>query len=232
MSEDQSTRKHEHLILIVDDIQKNLQVLGNTLMDEKYKVAVSSSGVQALQICEETPPDLILLDVMMPDLDGYEVCARLKKSPKTKNIPIIFLTAKSETDDIVRGFSLGGVDYISKPFNRVELLTRVKTHLELEDSRREIIDLERRNSVLAMGVTANHEINQPLMALSGSLDLLRMTLPEGILTPTHNKCISDMIKSIKRIKYILNQLKTLHTVKFQNYTETTTMVVLEDEEGF
>ena len=123
------------LILIVDDVARNLQVLGTILSKENYKIAAANNGEQAISIANSTLPDLILLDIMMPGINGYEACVRLKKNPKTRDIPIIFLTAKIELDDIVKGFEAGAVDYITKPFNSVELLVRTKTHLELKISR-------------------------------------------------------------------------------------------------
>jgi phosphoserine phosphatase RsbU/P len=127
-------------IFIVDDLDENLQVLGSTLTENGYDVAAASSGIEALEILEEETdlPDLILLDVMMPDLDGWDTCKRIKESKKTKDIPVIFLTAKAEVEDMVKGFDSGGVDYITKPFNSRELLARVKTHLELKYSKEEL----------------------------------------------------------------------------------------------
>lgn len=123
------------LILIVDDILNNLQIIGNTLIDEGYEISMAQNGKQALEMVENIQPDLILLDVMMPEMDGFEACAKFKENEMTKNIPIIFLTAKNETEDIVKGFEVGGIDYIVKPFNSSELLARVKTYLELKRSR-------------------------------------------------------------------------------------------------
>ncbi len=131
-------KKKKSLILIVDDIPKNLQVLGSVLRVEGYEIAIAMNGKQALKIVEDILPDLILLDVMMPELDGYETCEILKKSRRTKDIPVIFLTAKTETEDIARGFELGAVDYINKPFKSVELLARVKTHIDLKKSKEEL----------------------------------------------------------------------------------------------
>ena len=124
--------KTKPIILIVDDVPKNIQVLGTILSKLECEIAVAMNGQQALDTVEKFIPDLILLDVMMPILDGHEVCRRLKKSDTTKNIPIIFLTAKTETEDIVTGFDLGAVDYVTKPFIGNELLARVKTHLSLK----------------------------------------------------------------------------------------------------
>ena len=126
------------LILIVDDIPKNLQLLSSILSAEGYQIAFASNGHQALSVVESTSPDLILLDIMMPEMDGYEVCSKLKQNPKTAHIPIIFLTGRVETEDVVKGFQVGAVDYITKPFNTVELLVRVKTHIDLKLSKDEL----------------------------------------------------------------------------------------------
>ncbi|MCP4756754.1 MAG: response regulator [Proteobacteria bacterium] len=129
------------LILIVDDNPQNIQVLGNTIQEEGYEVAFALNGSQALDFLGKEMPDLILLDIMMPEMDGYTVCETIKANHSIKNIPVIFLTAKQETEDIVRGFEVGAVDYVTKPFNPVELLARVRTHLEIKRSREEISSL-------------------------------------------------------------------------------------------
>lgn len=118
-------------ILIVEDNVKNVQVLGTILMDAKYRVAVANQGSLVFDLLPKVKPELILLDIMMPEMDGFEVCRRLKVEPASKDIPVIFLTAKSETDDIVRGFDLGGSDFITKPFRAKELLARVQTHISI-----------------------------------------------------------------------------------------------------
>lgn len=126
------------LLLIVDDNPQNLQLLGDIVEKNGFEPALALSGKQALEYVLREKPDLILLDIMMPEMDGYEVCKRLKSGPGTKNIPIIFLTAKAETEDVVKGFEAGGVDYVSKPFNSMELMARVKAHVELKLAREEI----------------------------------------------------------------------------------------------
>lgn len=118
-------------ILIVDDTVKNIQVLGTILKQEEYQINVAQNGKQALDVVGKVRPDLILLDVMMPEMDGFEACTHLKQNPETVDIPVIFLTAKVETEDIVKGFELGAVDYVTKPFNPTELLVRVRTHLSI-----------------------------------------------------------------------------------------------------
>ena len=136
-----SNQNKDLRILIVDDILKNIQILGTTLRKEEYQINVAQNGLQALEVTEKVTPDLILLDVMMPELDGFETCERLKANPETRDIPIIFLTAKTATEDIVRGFELGAVDYVTKPFNTSELLSRVNTHLQLKSAREKLEEL-------------------------------------------------------------------------------------------
>lgn len=120
-------------VLVVDDTPANLAVLKETLTPEGYKLAFANTGEKALEIAPQIKPDLILLDVMMPGIDGYETCTRLKADEKTKDIPIIFITAKKETEDIVHGFKVGGIDYVPKPFQQEEVCSRVRTHLELRE---------------------------------------------------------------------------------------------------
>lgn len=131
------------LILIVDDAPKNVQVIGRILYDKYYNVSIASSGKQALELVKNDRPDLILLDIQMPEMDGLEVCRVLKSSELTSKIPVIFLTAKADTDDILKGFEIGAVDYITKPFQALELLARVKTHVEnkkLKENLEELVD--------------------------------------------------------------------------------------------
>ncbi len=122
----------QQTILIVDDSKLNINFLANHLRTD-FKIRVATGGEKALEIAfSENPPDLILLDVVMPDIDGYEVCKKLNNSIETKNIPIIFITGKTSGEDEIYGFSIGAVDYIAKPFNPVVVKARVNTHLELK----------------------------------------------------------------------------------------------------
>jgi putative two-component system response regulator len=124
----------EFTVMVVDDTAANLMLM-NDLLQPFYTVKVASSGVRALKIANSgTPPDLVLLDIMMPEMDGYEVCRQLKSNPATRDIPVIFLTAKTETSDEQMGFELGAVDYITKPISPPIVLARVKTNLTLKAS--------------------------------------------------------------------------------------------------
>ena len=120
------------LVLIVDDNTKNLQLLGEILRNEGFRVGVAINGELALAAVETVTPDLILMDVTMPVMDGFEACKRLQANSQTRHIPVIFLTARVENEDIKKGFMVGGVDYVAKPFQKVELLARVNAHIRLE----------------------------------------------------------------------------------------------------
>ncbi|HDR50340.1 MAG TPA: hybrid sensor histidine kinase/response regulator [Mariniphaga anaerophila] len=168
-ADEQKIRKP--LILIVDDNPKNLQVLGTLLRKTDCNLAAALSGKQALNTIEKVKPDLILLDVMMPEMDGHEVCRRLKSNKETKHIPVIFLSAKSETEDVVAGFELGAVDYISKPFIGSELLARVNTQLvlkKMKDSHAEEISTKGKFfSIIA------HDLRESFGMILNSVQLLK-----------------------------------------------------------
>jgi two-component system, sensor histidine kinase and response regulator len=164
-------------ILLVDDTPANLQLLSGMLRQQGYKLRPAPSGKLALRAAHTLPPDLILLDIRMPEMDGYEVCERLKADPVLKEIPVIFLSALSETMDKVKAFAAGGVDYITKPFKLDEVLARVETHLALQRQKRQLQEsfesLQRletlRDSLVHMVV---HDLRSPLMVVGDFLALL------------------------------------------------------------
>jgi len=129
------------IVLVVDDSPTNIDVLSNSLRPD-YIVKAATSGKKALQIAfSDNQPDIILLDIMMPEMDGYEVCERLKSDPATQNIPVIFITAMSETVDEEMGLGLGAVDYITKPFSPALIKARVRNHIKLKQQRDQLEDL-------------------------------------------------------------------------------------------
>lgn len=130
-------KESKQTILLVDDVAINIDVLTG-ILSPLYKIKAAKSGERALKISLANPPDLILLDVMMPEMDGYEVCRRLKADPRTKNIPVIFVTAKDDTEHESIGFEIGAVDYITKPVNAVIVKARVQTHLALSNQNKEL----------------------------------------------------------------------------------------------
>lgn len=174
-SENETT--HKGNILIVDDTPANLHLLNGMLKEDGYKVRPIQSGALALEAIEAEPPDLILLDITMPDMDGYEVCSRLKQRAERNRIPVIFISALTEVQEKVKAFECGGVDYVIKPFQFAEVRARVETHLTL---RRLQADLERkyaelrklqelRDNLIHMIV---HDLRSPLTGISGYLQLL------------------------------------------------------------
>ena len=137
-------RRDTPWILIVDDVETNRFVLRNIITDMGLQPILAENGVQALRIVERHRPQLILLDVSMPEMDGYEFCRLMKEDPVTRDIPIIFISAYDEPDDIITGFSLGGEDYITKPFIQEVVQARVSTHLKLHQAAQELAETNRR----------------------------------------------------------------------------------------
>lgn len=180
----------ENTILVVDDTPTNLQVLFDLLSEQSYRVAIAKNGETALQRLETFQPNLILLDVMMPGIDGFETCQRLKANPNTRDIPVIFMTALSDSVDKVKGLRLGAVDYITKPIQHEEVLARIQVHLQLRNTTRTLeqrtADLDRvvknlkdaqlqlvqgeKMSLLGQLVAGiAHEINNPINFVHGNL---------------------------------------------------------------
>ncbi len=218
-------------ILIVDDNPLNLKMLDIILKNENYQTLKAENGFKALELARKELPDLVFLDIMMPEMDGFEVCQKLKADPETAEIPIIFLTSKTDTDGIVHGFELGAADYVTRPFNRVELLARMRTHLALKKSRDRVIELERRNSILAMITTANHEINQPLTVIKGNLFLLKESFDPKDLTAEQKKILTKIENGVEKIQDILIKFRNAEKIRFEQYSSDTQMVVFEEDEA-
>lgn len=174
-------------ILIVDDIPDNLRLLSRMLVRRGYEIITARTGAEALSYLEEAVPELILLDVNMPGMDGYEVCRHIKADSRLEGIPVIFLSALSEPSDKLRGFEVGGVDYVTKPFHFHEVIARVETHLELYRQKREnerLRELEKagfnrinhlKDRVLN---TATHDLKNPLTSIKLSVSLLRKLIAD------------------------------------------------------
>lgn len=215
-------------ILLIDDNKLNARMIDLILKNDNFLVISTTSGKEGLELAAEKNPDLILLDIMMPEMDGFEVCRHLKASEITRDIPVIFLTSKSDSDGLVKGFELGAADYVTRPFNRTELLARLRTHLALKKSRDKVVELERKNSILAMGTTTNHEINQPLTVMTGNLFLLEQSLKETKLTEEQQENIRKMDAAVMKIKELLAKYQNPGDTRFQTYSGTSKLVIFDD----
>lgn len=182
-------------ILIVDDTLPNLQLLTSILKEENYKIRPASSGAMALQAISKKIPDLILLDIKMPDMNGYEVCEELKRHEKTRDIPIIFISALSDITDKIKAFNIGGVDYINKPFQFEEVKARVKTHLKLQSYQREMAQQ------VADGVAEINALNQEIIDTQREL-----IFTMGEICETRSKETGLHVKRVAEYSYLLAQL--------------------------
>jgi signal transduction histidine kinase len=184
------------VILIVDDTPTNLEVLSEGLTDAGFEVAVATSGERAIRQAEYEPPDLILLDVMMPGIDGFETCRRLKENPATKDITVIFMTALTDTVDKVKGLSLGAVDYITKPFQHAEVLARIQIHVKLRNLS---VSLEEQNIRLKEEITERTAAETELMKLTTELEQ-RVTKRTEELTQSLHELQQSQIRLVQAEK--------------------------------
>jgi two-component system, sensor histidine kinase and response regulator len=204
---DESTRQDVVSILMVDDNPANLQVLTSMLKQSGWRPRPVTSGQLGLQAARKEPPDLVLLDVNMPEMNGYEVCAQLKADARLADIPVIFVSALGETMDKVRGFAVGGVDYITKPFQLDEVKARVTTHLELRRQRRELqASYEKlresehlRDSLVHMIV---HDLRSPLTAISAYLELFGQAAKEKLGAETQEDVANALHATRNMIRMI------------------------------
>ena len=201
-------------ILIVDDMPDSIRLLGNILQQEGYHINVAKDGLQALELAAKIIPDLILLDVMMPEPDGFETCQRLKDNPATKNIPIVFLTSMDQVNDMVKGFQVGAVDYITKPFNTLELLVRIRTQLELKKAEEERLQQEKLKSILELAGGVCHELIQPMQTVSGLSEILLYIVDKD--EPIYAK-ISEIRRQVKRMVKIIKTLRRITKCETKYY---------------
>jgi len=178
-----NSETHVASVLIVDDTIDTLRLLSDLLGERGYDVRAVTNGRQALQAVERDPPDLILLDISLPELDGYEVCRHLRASERSRDVPVIFITALADTADKVRAFEAGGVDYVTKPFQVEEVLARVKAHVALRRAQAELADSFTRLRALeqlrdGMVHLVIHDMRSPLASLL--MDLRFLTSKAGV----------------------------------------------------
>jgi two-component system, sensor histidine kinase and response regulator len=217
-------------ILIIDDLPDNVFLLQDRLEIEGYEVLTAYDGKSGIEKAINETPDLILLDVMMPDMTGIEVCKTIVANPVTSNIPIILVTAKSGVEDTKEGLEAGAFDYIKKPFNRVEMLARVRSALKLNEAHKRIIEIEKRTTFSALVVTTNHKIKQPLTLMSlSSTAIKREVAKDEISRDAILKKIAFIDIGIQEITDILNQLNAIKQPVFSNYSKDINMVDVSNE---
>lgn len=201
----------EYKVLIVDDVISNVLLLKVLLTNEKFKIATASNGRQALEQVEAEKPDLVLLDVMMPDISGFEVAQRMKSNPEMTDIPIIFLTALNSTADIVKGFQVGGNDFISKPFNKEELIIRVTHQISLvaakriivaqtEELRKTIMGRDKLYSVIA------HDLRSPMGSIKMVLNMLILNLPSQTIGEEMHELLTMANQTTEDVFSLLDNL--------------------------
>ena len=215
------SQREQPKILIVDDIPANLTLLSNALEPEGYQILAAPSGKVALNIAHRVLPDLIILDVLMPGMDGFETCRRLKKEESTRAIPVIFITAKGETEGVVEGFRAGGVDYIAKPFEQEEVLVRVETHLKINRLTQELLE---RNRDLEAEIAKREQAEQAREQAEDA----RKTADERLSLISEQEAerwgIAGFVAQSKTMAEIMGRIRKIQTVG-------TTSVLITGESG-
>ncbi len=210
-------------VLIVDDISANLELI-ISYFSNIYNTPTAKNGVRALKRLTSTKPDLILLDIQMPEMDGYEACKRIKENELTKDIPIIFMTALGETVDKVKGFELGAVDFITKPVDKHELLARVNAHITLYKTQRELKEMNQKLSENALQQKRveqimRHDLKSPLQAILSIPELLLMD-EEIIREPDEIELLETIRSAGQNMLDMINSSLTLYKIEKGIYKNT------------
>jgi len=195
-------------ILIVDDMVDTVELLKKRLRSEGYDTAEAYDGEEGLRQVNVYNPDLIILDVMMPKLNGFEVCERLKMSEDTRFIPVLMLTAKSEVEDKVKGLDIGADDYLAKPFNYKELSARVRSLLAIKTAHEKLAEEEKSEALEQMMDEVAHEVRNPLVSIGGFARKVYENLPEG---NPNKKYMEMIIEDVGRLENIVKQLIEIQT---------------------
>lgn len=202
--------KDAYRILVIDDRPDNVYYLQSRLQQENFFVVPAFSGQEGIEKAKSQKPDLILLDIMMPGMDGYEVCKILSNDEDTKDIPIILVTAKVESNDVAEGLKVGAFDYIKKPFDKVELIARINSALRYAEMKKKTIQQEKYQIFEATVFTANHEIKQPLTIMSLAINSIKRELQkEQVDKNLILEKINYLDDGIKKIAAVLNRLNAI-----------------------
>ena len=220
-------------ILAVDDNQMNLMVMRSMFKYQNYQVYYADCGKKAIEMASQLRPDMILLDVVMPDLSGFEVCRILKEEDYFKDIPVIFITAADEIEFIINGFEAGGVDYITKPFRKEEIMLRIKTHFELKLTRDQLVettqtlmDLNKVKDRLFSII--GHDLRGPI----GNVKMVLEFMSKGIIDPTkgeqYRKTVQDLLRTTDEVFSLLENLLAWSTYESGNLTSIPENIVFKE----
>ncbi len=219
-------------ILVIDDLPENVFLIQDRLEHEGFEVITAYDGQNGIEKCVNEKPDLVLLDIMMPEISGLEVCNYLVNNPNTATIPIILVTAKSAAEDTKEGLEAGAFDYIKKPFNRIELIARVNSALKFSDMQKKLLIAEQKSTFSATMVTANHKIKQPLTLISLSSAAIKRELQkEEVVKENILNRLSFIEGGIKEISEVLNELSSLKTPEFSTYVKNIKMVDIDKKKN-
>jgi len=204
-------------ILVIDDDRLNLHILSSILQNEGFAITEANTGEQGLELYQETKPDLVLLDVVLPGIDGFATCRELRSRYGDDTAPVIFITAKKESDDIVEGLAAGGVDYLPKPFKRKESIARIRTHLQnkiLNEQQKALVEQlkaanQAKNKLLGM---AAHDLRNPLASIRGLSEFLRDGTV-GPLTPDQLDIANTIFETSQSMLTLLNELLDVATIE-------------------
>ena len=217
-------------ILVVDDQPDNVFILQDRLENEGYEVITAYDGPAGIEKAKNENPDLVLLDVMMPGMSGFEACKIITTSDTTKDIPVILVTALTSVEDIKEGLNAGAFDYIKKPFNKTELIARIKSALRFRETNQLYVEIEKIKTYAATIVTANHEIKQPLTLINLSVSAIKRELSkEDLSREAVLKRVDIIDNAAKSIIQILEKLSSIKKPTFIDYVNNTQMIDINNE---
>lgn len=212
-------------ILIIEDSLVSQSLLFEILNDS-YRLIFQTDAISGIESARENLPDLILLDIKMPEMDGYEACNILKSDVRTRNIPIIFITSLDSESEKVKGFAAGADDYVVKPFYRQELIARIKAHISIQESKKQALDVARLTVFKEMAVAISHEINNPLTTVYAYLHMLQKELSDSS-EPT-KAALAGIREEIIRIHKIVSKLADPTKANTVQYSKDVNMIDLND----
>ncbi len=211
-------------IVVADDNRVNTEVIKAILQKSGYQTKTASNGKECIESVNEFKPDLLILDIEMPIMNGIEACRCIKQNDLTKDIPIIFVTARTDDETLIEAFEVGGADYVLKPISRIELLTRIKSVLTHKEMTKKLLKEKMFESVLQTAGGICHELNQPLQIISGAIHLLTIELEENSPLSNHAEKINTQVE---RIGKITNKLMKITRFETKDYIEGSQIIDLD-----